>query len=302
MASIIFKLFDLIKRKAPESNPGDPQASSQKKRKTADPDPFRPNILNEPRAGTKRSSGDPQLAPQQVKKRKTIQSDTFKPLPSNEPQIATKRSSEGPQLAPQQTEKRGKNYSDIFRPLPSYEPSAGVKRSFEDAESGSRQTKKRKTSGFDPSRLKTFSKRGLHSPRQQKPGKREHGGFPMEIWGMIMTHCDLPTISTLASTHRKFASWVEPAAFWKERNKNYYGSTRHPPPPPAPEGTTERQYAELIEGSVCMRCSQKCRSSKPYWAFSRRWCDACFEESTIHVSSPLPTTLNPPQYNNPLTT
>ena len=249
-----FKLSTRVKRKAPESGPvaPPPVARQSKRQKTMVVDPFRHVIFDEPHTAAKQRSGSAQQTHAQSKKRKTPGSDPFRTVTFDGPSTASESGSGNPQPTSPQQKKR-KTDSHPFRYI-----------------------------SFEGGSAKTSSEASEHIPQQRKPRRKGKTYFPIEIWGNIMKYCDFPTIRTLESTHEKFAKWVEPDFFWQDRNRHYYPSNSEHPLPPTPPGLSEGEYANLLEGKGCMKCLKK-KSTKTYWAFSKRWCKECFTASIIRV-------------------
>ena len=146
----------------------------------------------------------------------------------------------------------------------------------------------------DPPRNKGGRPRG-RKPRARKTPKgptRFQKNHPVkamvnvDVWENILLYCPPDFLLKARQFSPTFRSVLkDDSLIWKRARVKHFGSDM--PDPPA--GLSEPQYADLLTGTGCQtRGCQSKKSRKTYWAFQRRLCIECFQNSFLPVSiSPL---------------
>ena len=100
----------------------------------------------------------------------------------------------------------------------------------------------------------------------------------MDAWQWIFEFCSLEFLLKARTVCSGFRHALQSPLIWQKARLNHYGPS-HPPCPPT---LTEMQYADLLTGLGCQAkgCNNK-KARKTYWAFQRRWCDACLHNQVL---------------------
>ena len=115
--------------------------------------------------------------------------------------------------------------------------------------------------------------------RRDRPFKKE---LPCEIWQTIFGFCS-PSFLLKVCTIPYFDEVLSRNEVTWELARQRYFDPDMPGPPP---GLSEADYARLLAGTGCQECGET-KTRRTYWAYQRRWCEACHSENIVSVCVPL---------------
>lgn len=132
----------------------------------------------------------------------------------------------------------------------------------------------------------TLSTRCLTRATVLRRNRPVQASLPQDVWINIFNHCKPESLFKARTFASGFKDAISLDSVWKGSLLEEFG----PSLPNPPQSLSYMQYANLLTRHGCQGCSEakharRGKARRTYWAFQRRYCEACLVDKIIYVRS-----------------